>query len=160
SIAAGAQVTVNATFAPLDNTYGGMYTATYTGSWGSSKSTSAALTLDGQGLATGYDTVPANPNALDFGDVRFDQTKTLNVSVVNTAGTTLKITGLSITPGTAQTGEFTVTGCLKNSAPIACPTPLTPYTSSGVDDTIVVQVTVDPNDRVAMLDATLTVASD
>ena len=160
SIAAGAQVTVDATFAPLDGTYGGTYTATYTGSWGTGKSASAALTLNGDGLTTGYDTTPSNPNALDFGDVRFDLTKTMNVSVINTAGSPLQITGLSITPGTAHTGELTVTGCLKNNLPFACPTLVSPYSSTGVNDTFVVQVTVNPDNRVAMLDGTLTISSD
>ncbi|HEY5951750.1 MAG TPA: choice-of-anchor D domain-containing protein, partial [Kofleriaceae bacterium] len=160
SIAAGAQTTITVTFAPLDGTYGGVYTGTYTGSWGTGKSTSAAQTVTGDGLTTGYDTLPSYPNALDFGDVRFDQTKTMNVSVINTAGTTLQIRGFTITLGTAQTGEFAVTRCLKNNVQITCPTTTAPYTSSGINDTIVLEVTVNPANRVAMLDATLTVTSD
>lgn len=160
TIAGGGQVTVTATFAPLDGTYGGTYTATYSGAWGTGKTSSAALTLNGDGLTTGYDTVPSAPNMLEFGDVRFDQTKTMTVSVVNTAGTALQINGLSITPGTAQTGEFTIVGCTRNAVAIACPTMAAPYNSSGINDTIVVSVRVDPNNRVAMMTATLTVSSD
>ncbi len=160
SIGAASQVTVTVTFAPVDGTYGGLRTATYSGSWGTAKTASAALTVNGDGLTTGYDTLPSAPNALDFGNVRFDQQKTMDVSVINTAGSALKIQGLTITPGTAQSGEFTVLGCRKGANAIACPTMAAPYNSSGINDTIVVQVRVDPNNRVAMLDATLTIASD
>jgi outer membrane protein OmpA-like peptidoglycan-associated protein len=159
SITGGAQVTVTATFAPLDGTYGGLYTATYSGMWGTAKTTMAAQTVNGDGLTTGYDTQPSNV-ALDFGNVRFDQTKVMNVSVINTAGTALQIRGFTITPGTAQSGEFVVSRCLKNSVQIVCPTLTSPYTSSGINDTIVLQVTFDPNNRVAMMDAVLTVMSD
>lgn len=160
SLAAGATATVTATFAPLSGNDGGTYIATYTGSWGTAKSAAATLTLNGDGLTTGYDTVPSSPNALDFASIRFDQTKVMPVSVVNTAGTPLKILGFTITPGTALTGEFTVTRCLKNSVPLTCPTASAPYNSSGVNDTLVVEVTMNPADRVAMMDATLTIASD
>ena len=160
SIAAGAQVTVTATFAPLSGNDGGQYVATYTGSWGTSKSATAVLTLNGDGLTTGYDTSPANPNALDFGSIRFDQTKVMSVNVINTAGSALQIRGLTITPGTAMSGEFAVTRCLRNSAQITCPTLVAPYNSSGVNDTLVVEITFNPANRVAMMDATLTVTSD
>jgi outer membrane protein OmpA-like peptidoglycan-associated protein len=160
SIAAGASVTVTATFAPLNGNDGGTYVATYTGMWGTAKTSSAAITLNGDGLTTGYDTVPSNPNALDFGDIRFDGTRTMNVSVVNTAGTALQIRGFTITPNTAQTGEFAVIACTRNALPITCPTMAAPYNSSGINDTIVLQVRFDPANRVAMMDATLTINSD
>jgi hypothetical protein len=160
SIAGGAQVTVTVTFAPATGNDGGTYTGTYSGMWGTSKTTMAAQTVIGDGLTTGYDTLPSGSTPLDFGNVRFDQTKTMNISVINTAGTALQIRGFTITPGTAQSGEFAVTRCTKNSAIIACPTLTAPYTSSGINDTIVVQVTFDPNNRVAMMDAMLTVTSD
>jgi outer membrane protein OmpA-like peptidoglycan-associated protein len=159
SIAGGAQVTVTATFAPATGNDGGTYTATYSGTWGTTKTTMASQTLIGDGLTTGYDTLPSS-TPLDFGNVRFDQTKTMNVSVINTAGTTLQIRGFTITPGTAQSGEFYVSRCLKNAVQIICPTLTSPYTSSGINDTIVLQVTFDPNNRIAMMDATLTVTSD
>jgi outer membrane protein OmpA-like peptidoglycan-associated protein len=160
SLAGGAQITIAVTFAPIDGTYGGMYTGTYTGMWGTGKSSSAALTVTGDGLTTGYDTLPSNPNALDFGTVRFDQTKMMTVNVINTAGSPLRITGLSIAPGTAESGEFAVTRCTRLAAPIPCPSSTTPYNSNGINDTIVLEITVNPNNRLAMMDATLTVASD
>ncbi|HEY5923948.1 MAG TPA: choice-of-anchor D domain-containing protein, partial [Kofleriaceae bacterium] len=160
SLAGGATTTVTVTFAPLNGTYGGVYTGTYTGMWGNSKTTMASQSVNGDGLTTGYDTLPSNPNALEFGDVRFDQTKSMNVSIVNTAGTALVVRGLSITPGTAQSGEFSIVACRKNGILMACPSVATPYNSSGINDTIVVQVMLDPNNRLAMMDATLTVSSD
>jgi outer membrane protein OmpA-like peptidoglycan-associated protein len=160
SLDPNATVTVNATFAPLSGNDGGTYTATYTGSWGTSKSTSAALTLNGDGLATGYDTNPSSATPLDFGSIRFDQTKLMQVTVINTAGAPLQIRGFTITPLTALTGEFTVTRCFKNNVQITCPTVVAPYNSSGINDTIVLEVRFDPANRVAMMDATLTINSD
>ncbi|NVB81491.1 MAG: choice-of-anchor D domain-containing protein [Kofleriaceae bacterium] len=162
TLAPNTSVVVTAQFAPANGNDGGQLIYNFTGTWGTSATTAtAALTLNGDGLTTGYDTSPAAPNALDYGDVRFDQTKTMQVSIINTAGTTLRITGLAITPGTAQTGEFSLATCTHNSAAVTCPTSVAnQFVSSGVNDTLVVNIVCDPNNRVAMLDAMLTVSSD
>ncbi len=160
-LAPNTSITVTAQFAPANGNDGGQLVYNFTGTWGTaSTATTATLTLDGDGLTTGYDTSPASPNALDYGDVRFDLTKTMQVSIINTAGTTLRITGLSITPGTAQSGEFAIASCTHGGA-VTCPTsPANQFVSNGVNDTLVVNITCDPNNRVAMLDAMLTVTSD
>ena len=160
SIAGGGTASIVVRFAPLDGTYGGTYVGTFSGGWGNAKTTMTTLTLYGDGLTTGYDTSPSNPNALDFGNVRYDQTKLMYVSVINTAGTPFQVRTISITPGTAFTGEFIVNRCLKNNIQMVCPTMAAPYNSSGLNDTIVLEIRVDPQNRVAMLDAVLTLTSD
>jgi len=167
SLTAGASVTVTVQFYPLTGNDGGPYAYTFTGTWGGNNTpTSTTLNLNGDGLTTGFDTYPSYPNPLDFGDVRFDQTKNMPVSAINTAGTAYKIMSLTITPGpTTMSGEFAVVSCTHNGSPAVatgngCPTTTVPFNSSGVNDTMSVMVQCNPNNRVAMLDGTLTITSD
>ncbi|HTL33737.1 MAG TPA: choice-of-anchor D domain-containing protein, partial [Kofleriaceae bacterium] len=160
ALAGGASTTVTVQFYPMTGSDGGPKTVTFSGSWGTAGTASAPITLNGDGLTTGFDTYPSPPNAKDFGDLRFDATATGPVNVINTAGTTYHINTLTITPGTAQTGEFTILSCTHNSTAVTCPTMAQPFTSTGINDTLVLSVRCDPNNRVAMLDATLTVTTD
>jgi MYXO-CTERM domain-containing protein len=166
-LTAGQSVTVTVTFAPVNSTYGcavvngGDCAITFTGGWGTTPTaTMTTLVVIGQGLKADYDTYPASPNALDLGSVRWDKTVTMAVNVINTGGSPLGIKGLSITPGTALAGELSVASCSHNSVVVPCPTMAAPFNSSGMNDTLVLNVTCDPADRVAMIDGTLTVSSD
>ena len=163
SIAAGGSVNVTVQFAPAAATDGGPDNLTFAGVWGSTATPTMTVTqLDGTALVAGYDTAP---HTLDFGTVRYDQSKTMTVDVINTATdatTTVKILTMGITLGTALSGEYTVTGCTHNAAPVPCPTAtgLNPFTLVGANDTLVVSIKVAPANRVAMMTASLDLHSD
>src|SRR5690606_16555725 len=104
---------------------------------------------------------PASPNPLNFGEVRFDQTRTMAIEVINTGGSTIGITGITIMPGANYiAGELAVVNCTHDSVVVPCPTMANPYQSSGIGDKLVLNVRCDPQDRVGMIDAVLTVHSD
>ncbi|HUJ60497.1 MAG TPA: choice-of-anchor D domain-containing protein [Kofleriaceae bacterium] len=163
SIAAGGTVTVTVQFAPQVATDGGPDNLNFSGTWGSSSTTTmATLALDGTALVAGFDT---NPHALAFGDVRFDQSSTLPLQIINTATdstTTVKIESLAITPGlNTTTGQFTVTTCTHSGTPVVCPTVTSPFTLTGMNDTLVVNVKCAPGaTAMGALAATLTIHSD
>jgi outer membrane protein OmpA-like peptidoglycan-associated protein len=166
-LAGGASTPVVVKFLPANANEGcavavaGDCVMTFTGKWGTTPTTTLAqLLLLGDGLNATFDTSPAYPNALDFGDVRWDLTKTMPVSVINTGGSRIEIRGTSIAGGTAIAGEFSVVQCTRNSVVVPCPTMAAPYVSNTMGDTLVLNVQCNPADRVAMLDATLTVTSD
>jgi outer membrane protein OmpA-like peptidoglycan-associated protein len=166
SLAANATATVTVQFYPMNGNDGGLYTFTFAGVWGTATkpTNNAILTVNGDGLTTGFDTYPSPPNPLDLGNVRFDQTGTAQLQLINTAGTSVTYKNLAIMPGTAQTGEFSVVGCYHNTVSVAnavpCPNGTAAYASTGLNDKVIVVVQCDPNNRVAMLDATLKVTSD
>jgi outer membrane protein OmpA-like peptidoglycan-associated protein len=161
TINANSQVTVTARFAPQNGNDGGLRVATFTGQWGASMTpSSAALTLNGDGLTAGYDTSPAAPNALDFGDQRFDLVQTRPINVINTTGAPLNITGTTLMLGTAISGEFTIVSCTRGGSPITCPSAASPVALNTLNQTLVLNVRCDPADRVGLLTATLTVHSD
>ncbi len=173
SLAPGASVTIRVQFNPQAGTDGcvasmaGDCAFTFTGGWGTTPTNvSASIITIGDGLVQGYDTSPSFPNPLDFGDVRFDQTKDMTFSVLNTSGSggaSVDIRTLSITPGTAMSGEFTVVGCCRGNGCVAsaaaCPTTASPVALAPLSNPLIVTVRCAPNNRVAMLDATLTVTS-
>jgi hypothetical protein len=153
SLAAGAQATVTATFAPLNGTFGGLATATYSGTWGNAKTTSADLGLNGDGLTTGYD---ATPPSLGFGDVRFDQSSTMAIQVVNTSGVAVQIQSLAIAPGTnTNSGEFSVMSISHGAAAVTLPFSLT-----ALNDSLTVKLRCTPAAHVGAISSTLTVHSD
>jgi hypothetical protein len=161
SLAAGATQSVTVQFAPLATTDGGAINLTFSGTWNTSFTAMTVLALNGEALAAGYSTNPASPNALAFGDIRFDQTETLTYSVVDTDSTPVNIESQTIAPTNGTpTGAFTITGCTHGGSPVTCPVAGTPFQLSGVNDTLVVSVQCNPQNMVAMLTATVTVTSD
>jgi outer membrane protein OmpA-like peptidoglycan-associated protein len=175
SLPAGQQVTINVLFSPLDGDDGGPADLTFSGTWGTGAKplrTPPVLLLDGDGLVSGYDT---NPDALAFGDVRFDQTRTLTFCIVNTgsAGSDVTISNITISPATGTgSSEFrvpvngvgavqvrrktcgaAVAGTLQ-TLPQVVPPQIT-----AANQQLEVTVTVDPDNRTGAMAATLTVAS-
>jgi outer membrane protein OmpA-like peptidoglycan-associated protein len=166
SLAANATATVTVQFYPMNGNDGGSYTFTFAGTWGTmaKPTNNAILTVNGDGLTTGFDTYPSAPNPLDIGNVRFDLTGSAQIQLINTAGTQVTYKNLVITPGTAQTGELAVIGCYHNSVGAAnvipCPNGTASYASTGLNDKVIVVVQCDPANRVAMLDGSLKVSTD
>src|SRR5262249_30816372 len=72
----------------------------------------------------------------------------------------LQLRGLTVMPNTALTGEFAVFTCLHGGFAVTCPSLATPFTLTGVNDTLVVRMSCHSANRVAMLDGTLIVTSD
>lgn len=166
SLAANATQTVTVQFYPMNGNDGGLYTFTFAGVWGamSKPTNNAILTVNGDGLTTGFDTYPSPPNPLDIGNVRFDQVGSAQLQLINTAGSTVTYKNLVITPGTAQTGEFSVIGCYHNTVSLAnaitCPNGTSSYASTPLNDKVIVVVQCDPANRVAMLDGSIKVSTD
>lgn len=166
SLNANATQTVTVQFYPMNGNDGGPYAFTFAGVWGTmaKPTNNAVLSVNGDGLTTGFDTYPSPPNPLDIGNVRFDQTGSLQLQLINTAGSQVTYKNLVITPGTAQTGEFSVIGCYHNTVALAnaitCPNGTASYPSTGLNDKVIVVVQCDPNNRVAMLDGSLKVSTD
>ena len=115
TIARGASVTITVTFAPIDGTYGGSVTGDVLRHLGHRED--RVRRADAQRRRSDdrlrHLAVVAERARLSATSASIRQ-KTMDVSVINTAGTRVKIQGLAITPGTAQTGEFTIVGCTKN----------------------------------------------
>ncbi|HTL33738.1 MAG TPA: choice-of-anchor D domain-containing protein, partial [Kofleriaceae bacterium] len=167
SLAPGASTTmaVRVQFYPMNGNDGGSYRYTFTGTWGTNNTPSVTnLDLNGDGLTTGYDTTPSNPYPLDFTDIRFDTPTTMPVDVVNTAGTAYHIETLTLTPdANTMTGELQIVNCTHNGvAAVAtangCPTSSTVFfNSTGVSDTMVVNVRCAPANRVGAIGGSLKV---
>ncbi|HUS29675.1 MAG TPA: choice-of-anchor D domain-containing protein [Kofleriaceae bacterium] len=164
SLGANASVTVTVQFYPLNGNDGGALTYTFSGVWGSGNvPTSTTLSLNGDGLTTGYDTSPSNPYPVDWGDIRFDTPTNTTLNIVNTAGTAYNIMSLSITPDmNTASSEIAIIQCRHNGVAAAattngCPAGTTYAPSSGANDTTVVTVQCKPNNRIGMVGGTLTV---
>ncbi|MGN6108108.1 MAG: choice-of-anchor D domain-containing protein, partial [Kofleriaceae bacterium] len=160
-LAAGAQVTLTARFAPQSGSDGGPATIRFTGNWGVTPTTTmATLNLTGDGLTAGYD---VNPNAIAYGDLRFDTSKTATFCISNTDQSAVQILNpITITPGTGtMTGEFAV-GQIRKVGSCGATTgttaPLPQTLAPG--EVLEVTVRVQPNNRTGAMSATATVNSN
>ncbi|MDB4956710.1 MAG: OmpA domain protein [Myxococcales bacterium] len=161
SLAAGATANVVVQFAPMAGTDGGPVTLTFTGVWGSGATpTMATANIDGDGLTAGYDTSPASPSVLDFGDMRFDTTKLMTYDVIDTDTTAVQILSMNVTPDLAMTGELSLVSYTHGSSTFSCASGCPAVTLNALNDKITVTVKAAPANRVAMLTAHVTVHSD
>ena len=163
----GGSTTITVQFAPMASTDGGNHNVTFTGSWGAGNAQTAMVSeaVTGTALVAGYDTVPSQTQSLDFGTIRYDQTLTKTVQIINTVPppdttTTVKILTIGITPQMAMTGEFSIVGCSHNGTAVTCPTATNPFPLVGANDTLVVSIKCAPANRVATLTGTFDIHSD
>jgi hypothetical protein len=140
------------TFAPQSGTDGGPAAITFTASWGNlGSTTTATLTLNGDGLANGYD---VSPMALDFGNFRFDTRPQQVFRIVNSAQATVTIQTLTFTPdaGTATT-EFGFT-IRRGGTTVTLPETLS--AGQQLDVTVIAQ----PSDRIGLVSGRVDIHSD
>ncbi|MGE3544718.1 MAG: choice-of-anchor D domain-containing protein, partial [Kofleriaceae bacterium] len=161
NLAAGGSTTVTVRFAPVDGNAGGTIQIGFAGTWGSAIATSTELTINGDGLTTGFD---VTPSAIDYGELRFDTTQSRTFCIVNTDESALSITALSFTPDVGtMSGEFSVAagGIVRKAVcggggGTSAPLPQ----SLGAGQLLEVTVVANPANRVGVMGATLTVTSD
>ncbi|MEO8705143.1 MAG: choice-of-anchor D domain-containing protein, partial [Kofleriaceae bacterium] len=155
------EVTLNVRFTPLSGSDGGPATATFSGTWGTGAKplrVPPVLTLDGDGLTTGFDVMP---NAIAFGNVRFDQTATRTFCVENTSQATLSIQTITYAPAVGtMTGEFTTQSVRKKVCGSAGGTNIALPQTLAAGEQLEVTVLVDPAARVGAMAATATVTSN
>lgn len=174
---AGSSATVTVTFLPPTANDGCAITNAgdcefdFTGQWGvTPTATTASFIALGDGLNATFDTSPSPPNALNFGNIRYDATPTMPLLVIDTGGSPLQIRDLTLALGVnTAMGEIRIVNCTHNSVTRPCPNLLQNMTSPGsappynlgvVNDTFIVNVQCDPANRTGVLDATLTVTTD
>lgn len=159
------EVTLNVQFTPLSAADGGPATMTFSGTWGTTNKplrVPPVLSLNGDGLTTGFD---AAPGLLAFGDVRFDQTRTLTFCIENTSQSNVVIQSISITPdaGTVS-GEFSVPAAnvRRKTCGAAGAGTIEALPSNPLAPGAQLEVTViaDPANRVGAMSATLVVTSN
>ncbi len=159
TLAAGASASVTVQFAPTATADGGAATATFTGSWGTSPTTTTAtLSLTGDGLTIGYD---VSATAIDFGNLRFDTQPTRTFCITNTDQAIVTIQSLVITPGAnTASNEFVVvdvkkqTTCGTGGVSVVLPQPL------AQGEILEVTVRAQPANRLGAMAATLVVGSN
>jgi MYXO-CTERM domain-containing protein len=97
SLAPLTSATITVTFAPTMTADGGPATLTIDGDLDD-----ALLLLDGNGLSNGIDT---NPSGLDYGEVRWDQTRVMTFLATNTGESTLTVSQAML----SDTTNFAIT---------------------------------------------------
>jgi uncharacterized protein (TIGR03382 family) len=143
TLAAGASKSLTVTFAPQSGNDGGPATITFNASWGSfGSTTTATLTLNGDGLSTSYD---VSPMALDFMDFRFDTAPQLVYHIINSGQADVAILTQTFTPdpGTAST-EFGFT-IKRGTTTVVLPQTL------AAGQQLDVTVTAQPNNRIGLV---------
>jgi outer membrane protein OmpA-like peptidoglycan-associated protein len=88
SLASGGQVTVTVTFAPTATMDGGAASLLIDSNWND-----VTVTLSGNGLSNGIDT---SVDILDFGDVRWDDSRTLTLDILNEGESDFEVEMLSL----------------------------------------------------------------
>lgn len=150
---AGQTASLTVTFAPQSGTDGGPATITFTAGWGSNGSTTTAvLTLNGDGLSAGYDITPGV--AFDFGNFRFDTRPQIVYHIVNTGQADVAILTQAFTPnsGTA-TNEIGIV-IRKAAATVALPQTL------AMGEQLDVTVTAQPNNRIGLIGGKIDIHSN
>ncbi|MDQ3299863.1 MAG: choice-of-anchor D domain-containing protein, partial [Myxococcota bacterium] len=159
TLAAGASASVTVQFAPTATADGGAATVTFTGSWGTSPTTTTAtLSLTGDGLTAGYD---VSVTTIDFGNLRFDTQPTRTFCITNTDQAIVTIQSLVITPGAnTASNEFVVvdvkkqTTCGTGGVSVELPQAL------AQGEILEVTVRAQPANRLGAMAATLVVGSN
>ncbi|HEX2686885.1 MAG TPA: choice-of-anchor D domain-containing protein, partial [Kofleriaceae bacterium] len=151
-LAAGASTTLTVTFAPQSSTDGGPATIIFHANWGSSGSTTmATLTLNGDGLATGYD---VSSMAIDFMNFRFDARPTQVFSIINSGGSNVTILTQTFTPDTGTaSSEF---GFIIKKTGVVVTLPQTLAPGQQLD----VTVTAQPNNRIGLVSGHVDIHTD
>jgi len=153
TLAAGASMALAVTFAPQNGTDGGPATITFTAGWGNfGSTTTATLTLNGDGQIAGYDITPAA--TFDFGDFRFDTKPQITYHIVNTGQASVTIMTQVFTPDAATAvGEIGI-AISKAGAPKILPQTL------AMGEQLDVTVTAQPNNRIGLIGGHIDIHSD
>jgi len=153
TLAGGATKTLTVTFAPQSGNDGGPATITFTANWGThGATTTAVLTLDGDGLAAGYDITPGT--TFDFGSFRFDARPQVVYHIVNTGQINVAIQTQVFTPDAGTTvGEIGI-AISKAGTPKVLPQTLLP------NEQLDITLTAQPNNRVGLVSGHIDIHSD
>ena len=168
SLAPGVPVTIDIVFSPVaGGPDGGPATLTFNGTYGANRPlrTPAVLSLDGDGLPTGF---AATPATVDFGSFRFDGTQDRTFCILNTGAADVTILGpLNIAPMTGTTsGELTVVS-VRAKSPGAAPCTNGPTGGNltlpqllEANEALEVTVRANPDQRTGPMRATVTITSN
>jgi OmpA family/Abnormal spindle-like microcephaly-assoc'd, ASPM-SPD-2-Hydin/Thrombospondin type 3 repeat len=137
---AGTTAMLTVKFAPVAVTDGGPAKITFTGSWGTSNTTTAVVTLAGQTVS-----LNVTPTALDFGTFRFDSAPQLVYHIINNGSSDIPIQSADFTPDAGTTASELTFLFKKGATTVTLPQTLTG------GQQLDVTVTARPNNRTGLV---------